>query len=129
VVVLDTHAWLWWVDSPERLSAPARLAIEEAASVGVAAISCWELAMLVVRDRIALTRDVRTWIRRALAQPGVVALELGPAIAVDAALLAHEGFHGDPADRLLYATARSQGAPLVTRDRRLREFDPRGTIW
>lgn len=129
MVVLDTHAWLWWVDAPERLSPPARRAIDEAESVGIAAISCWELAMLVVKRRIGLTQDVRMWIRRALAQPGVVALELGPAIAVDAALLAREGLHGDPADRLLYATARSQGAALVTRDQRLRGFDPRGTIW
>jgi PIN domain nuclease of toxin-antitoxin system len=129
MVVLDTHAWLWWVDAPERLSAPARRAIDEAESVGIAAISCWELAMLVVRRRIELAHDVRMWIRRALAQPGVAALEFGPAVAVDAALLAREDFHGDPADRLLYATARSRGAPLVTRDRRLREFDPRGTIW
>ena len=128
MVVLDTHVWLWWVDAPERLSPPARRAIDEAESVGIAAISCWELAMLVVKRRIELAHDVRVWIRRALSRPGVVALELGPAIAVDAALLAGE-LHGDPADRLLYATARSRSAPLVTRDRRLREFDPRGTVW
>jgi PIN domain nuclease of toxin-antitoxin system len=129
VIVLDTHAWLWWVDAPDRLSATARQAIEGADAIGVPAISCWELAMLVVKRRIELERDARTWIRQALAQPGVVAVPLSPRAAVDAALLEHEDFAGDPADRLIYATAREAGAPLVTRDVRLREFDPRGTLW
>ena len=45
-VVLDTHAWLWWVDDPSRLGKAARETIEAAGSVGVSAISCWEVAML-----------------------------------------------------------------------------------
>ncbi len=53
---------------------------------------------------------------------------LTPATATEAALLGDE-FPSDPADRLIYATARSEGAALVTRDSTLREFDPRATIW
>ncbi len=128
MVVLDTHAWIWWVDAPERLSDSARAAIDGAGAVGVAAISAWEVAMLVVKRRIELGSPTRSWIRQALSQPGLVALPLGPEEAVDAALL-DEAFPGDPADRLIYATARHHGAALVTRDRRLREFDPRGTAW
>jgi PIN domain nuclease of toxin-antitoxin system len=129
VVVLDTHAWLWWTDARERLSDTAREVIGEAPARGVPAICCWELAMLVVKGRIALGRDTRTWIRQALGQPGIVALPLSPKVAVDAALLDRDEFEGDPADRLIYATARDQGSPLVTRDARLRAFDPRGTVW
>lgn len=129
MVVLDTHAWIWWTADPERLSPAARAAADEADSVGIAAISCWELGMLALRGRITLDRDPARWVRQALARPGVVALPLGPKIAVAAALLEGEGLNGDPADRMIYATARDAGAKLVTRDRRLREFDLRATIW
>lgn len=128
MVVLDTHVWIWWVDAPDRLSDVARTAIDEAGAVGVAAISAWEVAMLVVKRRIELNSPTRSWIRQALSQPGVVALPVGPEEAVDAALL-DESFPGDPADRLIYATARHRGAPMVTRDQRLLAFDPRGTAW
>lgn len=129
MVVLDTHAWIWWTDDPARLSPAARAAIERAESVGVAAISAWEVAMLALGDRLALDREIGRWVRQALAQPGVVAIPLMPKVAVDAALLERDGFAGDPADRLIYATARDAGAPLVTKDVRIREFDRRGTVW
>jgi PIN domain nuclease of toxin-antitoxin system len=129
VLVLDTHAWIWWADDPARLSPAARDAIAAADPIGVPAISCWEVAMLAQAGRVGFDRDVATWIRQALAQPGVVALPLSPKVAVDAALLSAAGFPGDPADRLIYAAARDEGVLLVTRDERIREFDPRGTIW
>jgi PIN domain nuclease of toxin-antitoxin system len=129
MVVLDTHAWLWWADAPERLSTRARDAIQGSDAIGVCSISCWEAAMLALRGRVGFDRDVGDWIRQALAAPGVVALSLTPKTAVAAALLEQDGFVADPADRLIYATAREAGAPLVTRDERLRSFDPRGTLW
>jgi PIN domain nuclease of toxin-antitoxin system len=129
MVVLDTHAWLWWVADRSRLSSHAAAAIEQAGSIGVAAISCWEVAMLVLRGRIELDRDLARWVRQALAQEGVVALPLTPPVALAAALLEREEFAGDPADRMIYATAREAGARLITRDARIREFDPRGTLW
>ncbi len=129
MVVLDTHAWLWWVADRTRLSTAATAAIAESESIGVAAISCWEVAMLVLRGRIALDRDLARWVRQALAQQGVVALPLTPPVALAAALLERERFGGDPADRMIYATAREAGARLITRDARIREFDPRGTLW
>ena len=64
-----------------------------------------------------------------LGRPGVVALPLTPEAAVEAALPDGSGFGGDPADRFTYALARDAGAHLVTRDARVREFDPRGTVW
>ena len=85
--------------------------------------------MLAARGRLQFDRDPAAWIRQALAQPGIMALPLGPKIAVDAAMLSSDAFVGDPADRFIYATARDRGAALVTRDERLRDFDPRGTIW
>jgi PIN domain nuclease of toxin-antitoxin system len=129
VIVLDTHAWLWWVAEPQRLSQRAREAIDRTERFGIATISCWEIAMLAERGRIALDRTIELWIEQALADARAQPLPLTSAVAVRAALLGREGFVGDPADRIVYATARDAGASLVTRDEALRAFDPRGTIW
>lgn len=129
MIVLDTHVWLWWVAEPQRLSRTAREAIDRTERLGVATISCWEVAMLVEAGRVALDRAIETWIEQALADPRTLSLPLTSAVAVRAALLGRERFAGDPADRIIYATARDAGATLVTRDRALRAFDPRGTIW
>lgn len=127
-VLLDTHAWIWWAADPARLSDRAREAIADAAAVLVASISCWEVAMLVAKERIRVDRPVERWIRQALARPGLRAVPLAPAVATAAAVL-DESFPTDPADRMIYATARAEGAVLITRDHRLRGFDPRATLW
>ena len=128
-VVLDTHAWLWLSSDPDRLSGPATSAIEAAETIGVPSICCWEVAMLVQKGRIALDRPVAAWVRAALAREAVLAMAITPEIAASAGLIDAEQFPGDPADRMIYATARGAGAPLITRDARLRDFDPRGTLW
>jgi PIN domain nuclease of toxin-antitoxin system len=129
VIVLDTHAWLWWTAAPEKLSPPAREAIDRSDGFGVATISCWEVAMLAEAGRIELDREVELWVGQATAEPRCLALPLTAPIAVQAAQLGREGFPGDPADRIIYATARAAGVGLVTRDRDLQAFDPRATIW
>lgn len=128
MIVLDTHAWLWWTSAAERLSAPARATIAGATEIGVCTISCWEVAMLEQRGRIALDRPVRSWVHQALAHDRVTVLPLTPDDGVDAALLGEE-FPGDPADRIIYATARRLRWPLITRDDQLRAFDPSMTLW
>lgn len=128
-VVLDTHAWVWWAADPDRLSEAAAAAIEHSEDVGVSAISCWEVTMLVAKGRLEIDRPVERWIRQALGRPGVRALPLGPREATAAGLLQDDGFPGDPADRMIYATARAAGSPLVTRDEAIRAHDPRGTLW
>jgi len=128
VIVLDTHAWLWWVSDPERLSQVVRRAVEERGA-GVSAVSCWEVVMLHVRRRITLDREPRTWVAAALRVEGLSELPLDSVASVEAALLDRRSFPGDPADRLIYAAAKSAGAQLATKDRALRAFDPAGTIW
>jgi PIN domain nuclease of toxin-antitoxin system len=129
VIVLDTHVWLWWTAEPTKLSLPAQDAIDHADRIGVATISCWEVAMLAETGRIELDRSVGAWIEQALADTRTQSLPLTSTVAVQAALLGREDFVGDPADRIVYATARDAGARLVTRDKSLRKFDHRGTIW
>lgn len=85
--------------------------------------------MLAESGRIELDRPVEGWIDQALANERVEPMPLTSTAAVQAALLGREGFVGDPADRLIYATARGAGRRLITRDKALRAFDSRNTIW
>ena len=91
-------------------------------------MSCWEVASLVRRGRLGLTAPVGPWIAAALSRDRVELLPLSPATAIFAGSLA-EPFPGDPADRLIYATALTQEAQLVTKDARIRDFDPDRTVW
>jgi PIN domain nuclease of toxin-antitoxin system len=129
VIVLDTHAWLWWTAEPQRLSEPARAAIDQATNIGVSTLSAWEVAMLAVRGRITLDRDVGLWVRQALADPRTEPLPPSAEIAVAAGLLDAKRFPGDPIDRLIYATALATRSHLVTRDTAIAAFDPALTIW
>lgn len=129
MIILDTHAWLWWFTAPERLSDAAREAIDGALGIGVSTLSAWEIATLVARGRISLDREVSMWVRQALADARIDSLAPSPEVAVAAGLLDAKSFPGDPVDRLIYATARSIGATLITRDEAIRAFDSASTLW
>jgi PIN domain nuclease of toxin-antitoxin system len=96
-------------------------------SVGVCTISCWEIAMLVKSGRLKLDRDARQWIGQALSVPGVELLALDADLAIGAAEL--PDFGGDPADRMIVATARRREAPLATADERIAESGLVSVIW
>jgi prevent-host-death family protein len=113
---------------PERLSDAATKTLAEADQLAVAAISWFELAWLAAHERIIVTIPVRSWLEQ-LAD-GLQTLGLTPAIAATAVALP-SSFPGDPADRLVYATAVEHGCLLVTKDGRLRRHRyPRPvTVW
>lgn len=118
-IVLDTHLWVWAVEGRrDRFASDAAGEIERASRSGailVSAISVWEVAMLEARGRLALTRPLDEWIQAALRAPGVRLLPLEPAIALDSTRLPGTP-HGDPADRILMASARVTGGRLATCD-------------
>lgn len=114
MIVLDTHAWVWWVSAPEHLSSRARAAIDQSPQRGVSAISCWEISMLAAKGRLSLDRNPRTWLEDALFPQGITLLPLSSDVAWLSANL--KKFHGDPADRIITATAVFHGARLVTKD-------------
>ena len=116
--LIDTHVLVWALDGNRRLGADACAAIaaaERADGIGVSAITPWEIALLADRGRLRLARETGAWIEAALALPGIRLIPVEPAIASDSVRLPG-AFHADPADRLIVATARQHGAPLVTAD-------------
>ena len=116
-LLLDTHVVHWLAAEPERLSSKASNAIAAASELAVAGITWFELAWLAHHGRIATAMPVRTWLT-SLAED-VVTLPNTPAIS-DTAVALPAGFPGDPADRLIYATAIEHGMQLVSKDQRLR---------
>ncbi len=127
MIVIDTHVWIWWVSGSKKLPRRVQRNLDRADAVGVCAISCWEVAMLVQRGRLKLDRDARTWIDRALSVPGVELLALDADVAVDTAEL--PDFGGDPADRMIVATARKHQVSVVTADARIADSRLVSVIW
>jgi PIN domain nuclease of toxin-antitoxin system len=127
-ILLDTHVVQWWSAEPERLSRSARRALSESDELAVSAISWFELAWLAKHERIVLTIPIRSWLERLAA--ALLTIGVTPAIA-DTAVALPASFPGDPADRLIYATAVERGLRLVTKDQRLRNHrHPRTvTVW
>lgn len=127
-MLLDTHVLHWWSAEPQRLSQAAGRAVEQADELAIAAITWFELAWLAEHERIQLTVPVGSWLQR-LAED-VRTVGITPAVAA-AAVALPSSFPGDPADRLIYATAVEHGWNLVTKDSRMRKHrHPRPvTIW
>ena len=113
MIVLDTHALLWWLHEPDRLGAKATAAIAAADTLGVPAIACWEVALLVQRRRYELALPMGEWLAAVRSLPRVHILALTAETAVLAAGLA---MHPDPADRFIVATALQERARLVSKD-------------
>jgi len=130
-IVLDTHAWIWWATADRRLSAKARAAIatsQRADDLWLSLISIWELAKKVEKNQIVLDRPLDSWLDTATAMPGMHLAELTRPILVESCCL-QQPFHGDPADQIIVATARHHQAALVTKDRKIREYDHVSSLW
>ncbi len=117
-IVLDTHIWLDVAFGRGRFAPRLLRRLNKAAEAGVlyiAAISAWEIAMLVRAGRVRVAGPVLDWLTRAQRATRTAVAPFGPAIAVDAVELP-AWTHADPADRMIVATARLMNALLVTRD-------------
>jgi PIN domain nuclease of toxin-antitoxin system len=130
LIVLDTHVLVWTVEGDSRLGQATRQLIERVSTAGsilVPAISLWEIAMLVAKERLALGQDVRTWIESVIGLQGIEIADLLPQISLDSVSLPGN-FHADPADRMIVATARHHQAVLVTADRQILDYAAQGYL-
>lgn len=129
-LLLDTHAWVWWVTRPEKLSRRQRTAIERSRRSGrepllVSIISCWEVALLAQRGRLRFSIPANAWLEAAASLPGVEVLPL--TLAIVSGVVRLEALR-DPADQLIVATALEHGARVVTSDARIRDADAVGVV-
>ena len=133
MIVLDTHALIWWVNGDQQLSDKARKAIEKEISsedgqVFISTITAWEIALLVQKGRLTLTMDVKDWIDIVAAIEGVRFVPVDNEVAMQSARLPGE-FHTDTADRMIVALARRQSIALVTSDAKIQAYKHVKTIW
>jgi PIN domain nuclease of toxin-antitoxin system len=129
-LLLDTHVLVWLMEGSGRISDAVRAQLKQAANEDqllVSAITPWEVALLTAKGRLKLKRDVSEWLDAALGMPGIHLEPLSPAIAVASTRLPGE-IHGDPADRILVATARHTDAVLVTADLQILDYAMQGFV-
>jgi len=128
VVVLDTHVLIHDALEPKRLSARARRALEgEHGPLAASDISLWEIAMLISKGRLDPAADAARFIEKVIEARALRILPITPQIAVLAQ--SDDFIHGDPADRIIAATARVNAAPLVSADAQLRRARGIELIW
>ena len=126
--LLDTHAWIQRACG-ERLPALVdRTLTAHADTLALADISLWEAAKLIELGRLQLTVPLAEFFRLALT-PELTVLPITPAIAARVTTLQAAGFHKDPADQLIVATALVHGLRLVSDDTRIRRWAAVPMLW
>jgi len=129
--LLDTHVFLWLIDGNKRFKQIQEfntiIKAAEKSGLRVSVISLWEIAMLEAKGRLKFTVDIFDWIDQALAAPGIVCEPITPHVAIASTRLPGN-FHGDPADRIIVATARRLQCPLITADREILAYADEGYL-
>ena len=129
--LLDTNVWIWWHSLPEKLSPRTRTILGDPASYEellLSAISVWEFAKLVAKGRYEIEMSVDAWVEKSLNTPKLRLAPITRRIAIRSTTLPG-GFHSDPADEIIVATAREENATLLTKDRRIRRYRHARALW
>jgi len=130
-LIFDTHVWFWLATGDATLlrrpDIEKIVAEHEGYQWCISAITPWEIGMLEAKQRIALTSDCLIWLRESIRRTHIRIVPLSPEIAVESTHLPG-AFHGDPADRIIVATARHMGCGLLTRDRQILEYGAAGFV-
>jgi len=131
MLILDTHIWIWAINGDEKIQRSGFLnQIQKSVknnNIFISAISLWEVAMLVSKGRLKLSENTLEWINNASSAPGLSIQPLTPEIAFESTILP-DNFHGDPADRLIVATARVRNATLLTFDQEIIKYSKKGYV-
>lgn len=122
-LLIDTHVWLWWILGQSELPEKERIALDAMAAAGappaISAISLWEVQMLLHKGRLHIEEPLTHWL------PTAAAPEVVRVIPMDVRVILAlndlpKSFHGDPADRIIVASAMASGLPLATHDANIR---------
>lgn len=129
MMVLDTHALLWWALDPDKLSRKAKTALTrmEDERGWVSSISFWELAIKVKRGQLELGVSVDELARRVARSKAVEVVPVDTDLWL--ASVALEWEHRDPADRVIAATALQRNVPLLTKDQILHDWGGVRCVW
>jgi PIN domain nuclease of toxin-antitoxin system len=130
LILLDTHVLVWLVQGDSKLGGKAQDALRKVVAeegVLVSAISIWEVSMLAAKGRLILGRPTGQWVASALALPGIGLAPIEPMAAVEAGALP-DSIRGDPADRIIIATARALTCPIATADRAILAYAKAGLV-
>ena len=129
MTLLDTHAWIWWVNGSPSLSEVARETIERScadSTLFISSMSVWEIALLVKKGRLSLSINVADWVTYSEGLPYLTFVPVNNRIALNAVTLP---LHPDPADRIIVATALYLGSSLVTKDDKIHAFSGVESVW
>ena len=129
-ILLDTHVLIWSLSDFENLSDQVKKIIDIAKNENrllISSISLWEIAMLKSKKRINVYKPIKEFLKAIVEIDGIRVVDISPDIAADSTLLLDD-FHGDPADRIIAATAINNGAILLTSDRAILSWAELGNI-
>jgi PIN domain nuclease of toxin-antitoxin system len=131
MILLDTHALIWWTSDKEKLPKKLNQELSEAYESGnlaVSAISIWEIALLYKKDKMTLKMPFGEWYDYFSQLTEIKSVPVDNEIAVRSVNLPGE-YHKDPADRIIIATALSLGCPLVTKDKKIHAYKFVKSVW
>jgi len=129
-IILDTHVLLWSLLQPEELSETIKQLIglaQENNQLFICSISLLEIAMLKLKKRINIYEPIKDFLESIHNLDGLSVKDISPEIAAESVSLMDD-FHGDPADKIIVATARCYGATLLTRDQKILNWANLGHI-
>ena len=129
--LMDTHVWIWWHMRPKNLSRRVKSLIsnlDEDDDLFLSAISPWEFAKLLENGKLAISCDPEEWIARAMEMPRLKLIPLDPMLAYRSTVLPAP-FHSDPADQIIVASARHEGATILTKDKGILSYAHVKSLW
>ena len=125
--LLDTHAFIWWTNEPERLSARGRTFIEEGTNnIYLSAVSAWEIAVKFSKGHLELPQNAEDFVLTRMGREGFLSLPVEISHALHVSHLPR--LHGDPFDRLLISQSQLERLPLITSDPNIARYDVE-VIW
>ncbi len=123
-ILFDTHAWLWFVAGDIKIDPKIITLVEksrEMNSLYLSSISLWETSMLIKKERVNVNQPTLSWIKSAIKTSNIHLIHITPEIAYESTELPNN-FHGDPADRIIVATARVMDLIILTRDHKILDY-------